>query len=327
MLTKNTNPPRSSLLAQVALTVLVAAAIGNALGRHVDAAALATFRTQNLIVDTSSTLNGSTTVTGTASFTGATTTIGNADTDALAIVATPTFDEQPVWTEGSISPSKQWEVYEEFAGCGGSTSVGDWVYFSSGTGATVSNTDGTANHPTQCRLLTGTTTTGRASASYTNDATGKGILFGGGPLALEVVLQPRTLCDSVTNVCTIRCGFIDSVVGESTDGAFFKFDPAASANWRIVTANNSTLTEQDSSPAVAVADTTWVKLGISVNAAATSVSYTINGAAAGSIATNIPTGAGRTTSLGCLILKSAGTTTREVWLDYLHARQTFTTPR
>lgn len=234
-----------------------------------------------------------------------------------------------VCADGPLTASEGWAETFELADC--NAIAKEWTSFSSGAGASAGDTSGLANHPTICRLTTGTTTTGRASVSYGADATLTSLLLGGGAFDVEMVLNPAvspaTLCDGATDVCTITCGLIDSVSAAQVDAVAFRFNPAASANWRVLTSSNSVATEQDSSPAVAVVADTWFRLKLSVNAAATSVSFTINGASAGTIATNIPSGVGRELSLGCVILKSAGANARAMHLDYFDVRQVFTSPR
>jgi hypothetical protein len=206
------------------------------------------------------------------------------------------------------------------------TPTGQFAAFFSGAGAANAQLPGETAHPGLMSCSTGTTATGRC-AYLAGGANFTPVQLGGGVWTVDMLVRPETLCDSVTEICTLRCGFIDSITAESVDGVFFKFNPAASANWRTVTASNSVLTEADSSPAVSVAANTYYHLGITVNAAATSATFTINGAAAGTVGTNIPTGASRSTAFGCMALKSAGTTARLFDIDYLYALNVLTSAR
>lgn len=157
-------------------------------------------------------------------------------------------------------------------------------------------------------LQAGTTTTGRAGFT----AGSASVRLGGGTLVLTFRFQMPVLLDG-TETGAIYIGFIDSGSAAPTDGAYLYWDNTQT-NFRYRTRNNSVETDTDSGLAPAAA--TWYILRIEVNAAATSVTFTINGANSQSNATNIPTGAGRETGIGASILKSAGTTNRQVYLDY-----------
>ena len=65
----------------------------------------------------------------------------------------------------------------------------------------------------------------------------------------------------------------------------------------------------------------------SVNAAASSVTFAINGTTAGTVTANIPSGGSRLAGYGQGIYKSAGTTPGTVKIDYTNFEQTFTTAR
>lgn len=204
--------------------------------------------------------------------------------------------------------------------------VGDGPFTAAfaGTGSAITAQAGETLHPGIWRFNTGTTTTGRASVLLGGTTTASSIIIGGtavGAWEAKALIRPQTLCDNATQVCTIACGFIDTTTAaDSTNGIYFKFDPAASANWRKVTVNGGTKTETDVSPAVAPSAGTWQTLGIQVNDGATSATFTINGAAAGTNSTNMPNG---DFGIGCMILKSAGTTSRQLDVDYISSRADF----
>jgi hypothetical protein len=102
-----------------------------------------------------------------------------------------------------------------------------------------------------------------------------------------------------------RVGFLDATAAKPTDGAYIEYDTSASANWRYCTANNSVRTETASGTAVTAG--AWHLLAIEVNAAGTSAEFFLNGASLGTITTNIPTGAARTTMFGFHVVRLAGT--------------------
>lgn len=189
-----------------------------------------------------------------------------------------------------------------------------------GTGATVSAGTATAAHPGTAQTSTGTTTTGRGAAS-----TGVAIiLLGGGSWIWEADINIAALDDG-TDTYTLRLGFLDILTADVVDGVYFEYDKSVSANWRICTANNSTRTKTNTSTAVAAA--TWIRLRFEINAAGTSAEFFIDGVSVGTIATNIPTAAGRETGMGWALQKTAGTNARTFDLDYWYVKNIFTTQR
>lgn len=156
--------------------------------------------------------------------------------------------------------------------------------------------------------LTGTTTTGRGGLTVAQAT----ILFGGGTLTLDWRFQLPILPDG-TESFALYLGFGDNMAAAPTDGAFLYLDQA-NANFRYRTRSNGSQTDVDS--ALAAVAATWYRVRITVNAAATSINFTINGANSQDIATNIPSGAGRETGIMANIFKSAGTTSRSLYLDY-----------
>ncbi|MGI0076818.1 MAG: hypothetical protein ACREAU_05365, partial [Nitrosopumilaceae archaeon] len=172
------------------------------------------------------------------------------------------------------------------------------------------------------QLATGTTTTGRVGMSLG----ALNLVFGYGQHIQEWRIQVPTLSTAAEEFLSY-VGFTDNyaIAGDVVDGIYFQYDRLTSANWRICTANNSTRTKTTTSTAVTAG--TWIKLGIVVNAAGTSVEFFINGVSVGTTTTNIPTAAGRDTGMGCKIEKTAGTTSRTFLVDYFKNHTFFTTAR
>lgn len=213
-----------------------------------------------------------------------------------------------------------------------STATGgaDIVATNSGTSAATNNqaTDAT-NRVGLVRSTTGTTATGRTSPSTSSTA----VRFGGGVWVYETEINIATLSTSLERYQLV-IGFFDvQTAANQTDGAYFLYDEggvstgsAASANWQTVTCSNSARTFNTTS--TAVANGSWVNLRIEINAAASSVTYYINGVAtATSHTANIPTGSGRETGFGWLLIKSVGTTARTVDFDYIYSNCDFTSSR
>lgn len=160
---------------------------------------------------------------------------------------------------------------------------------------------------------TGTTTTGHARIEHVR------------PIALnayavDVTIRARTpaLSDG-TNRYRVHNGLVTSgtaPTGDPVDGIFFRYsDNVNSGNWQCVCRKDSTETVINTSTA---ATTAYTVLRFTVNAAATSVTFYINGTSVGTTTTNIPNaGSGDAVVLCCGIGKSAGTTTRSNDIDFV----------
>jgi hypothetical protein len=222
---------------------------------------------------------------------------------------------------------KTWWNFEDFFANGPIASfVGIWHPGSNGTGSTCWDYSGTALRPGIWRLNTGTTTTGYAEIDLVNQAYRAPILFGGGIYTIETDIYIGNL-STVTETYVLRFGFGDVPDGSDfVDGAYFEYsDVGSTPNWYKCTASNSTRTKTNTT--IAAIAGAWKKLKIVVNADGTSVEYFINGTSAGVVTTNIPTGAGRGTAAAFSILKSAGTTSRTVDIDWAWIHIDLTTSR
>lgn len=177
-------------------------------------------------------------------------------------------------------------------------------------------------------VTTGTNTNGGFQYSGSLSA----IQFGGGQYRWDSRVRIPTNSDG-TNTFQFICGFYDTLASvNQVDGIYFLYDSqgvstgsAASGNWQIVTASNSSRTFTTTGTAIDNAN--LQKLRIDVNADATSVTFYINDVAVGTHTTNIPSGASRLTTSGVYLQKSAGTTARTADVDYLYLKAKFTTPR
>lgn len=139
------------------------------------------------------------------------------------------------------------------------------------------------------------------------------ILFGGREMYLTWRFMIPTLPTSTNSWFTL-IGFVDYYTDSVTDGAYLYYDYNYS-NFRYRTESNNSVTDVDSG--LAVAANTWYILQIHVNAAGTSVDFTIDGANAQTLTTNIPTGSGRTTGIGASVSRDSSTgVERDVYFDW-----------
>jgi hypothetical protein len=188
-----------------------------------------------------------------------------------------------------------------------------YTAYASGAGAVATHAGGSATRPGILYLGTGTTAAGYAYLKSGGNAFG--LLFGGGVYTFETELYLGILSTAIEEY-GIAIGFGDEhTLLNQTDGAYFKYDRAVTGvNWQAVTSNNSDRTTTDTGVAV---DTNYHKFKIVVNAAGTSVDFYIDGALVATIATNIPTGAGRSFGIVENIVKTVGLTSRVLYGDWL----------
>lgn len=293
--------------------------------------------------------NSSVTVNGSSVALGASTTI-TADPNITSLtLATPVAaDEIPIYDasatavrkvtvqslnegyQGDYMRTAGYSYFNEFIASLATASAGNDIQATnSGTGAGNTPTNSTErNRPGQLQFASGTTSTGRTAVN-----SGAGVVgFSGGKWIYETDINIAQLSTG-TERFQLLFGFFDTYTTvNQIDGAYLLYDEggvttgsAASANWQLVTSNNSTRTFTTSSTAIAIS--TWTKLRIEVNAAGTSIDYFVNGSNIGTITTNIPTASGRVMGFGNLLIKSIGTTSVTYTGDFIFAQELFTTPR
>lgn len=153
-------------------------------------------------------------------------------------------------------------------------------------------------------------------------------ILGGGVISMNWVMKILTLSNS-TNRYVLSFGFGDSMVyGGSipTNGVYFNYsDNVNSGNWQVVTANASTYTTTNTSIAATISG--FHNFGMNINAAASSVTFTIDGTSVGTISTNIPTSTGLTPFI--LLNLTAGTFAdgQPLAIDLFYLQQLLTTAR
>lgn len=202
-----------------------------------------------------------------------------------------------------------------------------WNGSTSGTGSartTASAFSATENTVGMIGCFTGTTTTGRAS-NYDGD---EGLWFANGwTWMLETRACADTLADA-TNDYVVYLGFCDNNANanEPNDGAYFKYQRSVTGTfWVCSTANNGART--NTTTAVAPASLIMQVFKIDVNEAGTSVEFRIDGTLVATHTTNIPSASARSTGIGQKIVKSAGTSSRTLYVDYIHLQGSRTTDR
>lgn len=229
------------------------------------------------------------------------------------------------YTQVAVSPSRRVLIcHEDFV-----YGLGNVSSRVSGTGASVTidsalNAADSAGRTGWAVASTGTTTTGRASAGHTAN-TPASIILGAGALTYETIVQVPSISDG-TETYTLRIGLNDAAGADGADAVMFRYTHSVNGGkFECVTRSNNVETADDSG--VALVANTPVKLGFVVNAAGTSVAFSVNGSVVQTHVANIPTGTARATAMSQEIAKSAGTTARTLLLDYTECYLDLTTPR
>lgn len=168
------------------------------------------------------------------------------------------------------------------------------------------------------------TTTSATTARGINRG-GNSVLPGQGLFVMEWRVRMPTISTALEKF-VVRIGFHDATSSTvPVDGVWFEVDEGVnSGQWQLKASSNSTATTTNSVSAPAA--NTWYKLRVDINAAGTSAEFFIDGSSVGTVASNIPTGTGRGTSPAVFIVKSVGTTSRTIDIDYALIYQKFTTP-
>lgn len=207
---------------------------------------------------------------------------------------------------------------EEFLGTSGFTDMTT----AAANGASTSAALGETNHPGIFQLSTGTTTqSGVAVVSGAANA----IMLGGGKLSFTSIVKFPVASNS-TETYKGMTGLSDVTSGDATDGVYFRYTSANSGFWQLVTRNNGAETSLNST--VPVGNNTWYRLYAEVNSTAGKVDFYIDGTNVGNITTNIPSTAGRNTGIEpAQILKTLGTNSTAMYVDYFNVYQEFTVQR
>lgn len=216
----------------------------------------------------------------------------------------------------NINPTNYAYYYDD---CFNSSS---WDQRTNGTGAAISQIPPDSSHPGTFKMSTGTTNSGAVNVNYTgNQATNTGnYIFGGGNFTYIAYINIVTLATAGEDY-DYYIGLGDGwIFGTPTSGIYFRYNRSTSANWLFVTNNSSSVTSTTSSTAVT---TGWHKMKIS--GTTSQVTFSVDGVTLGTTSTNLPTGA---ISLNMhLVIKSAGTTSRDFYQDYFSFIENLTSAR
>ncbi len=194
-----------------------------------------------------------------------------------------------------------------------------FITIGSGTGNGTGRTAGSPTTPGQTSWSTGTDTNGYCG--FLSDPTT--VTFGGGVWIFECDHAMSAISDG-TNRFVTEFGFIDAISGGSTNCVSFRQkDDINSGKWQLVARTNSVETVTNTSIAVGAPNGTHK---IVVAADGSSAEFFINDASVGTVTSNIPTST-YSTGIGGRIEKSAGTSNRSFFVDYVQIQYTPTVTR
>lgn len=219
---------------------------------------------------------------------------------------------------------------------GGSNLIGQlgWrtVFTGGGVGAA---SVGDANHPFGVLFNTGSSATGAVIMALSIASTAYASMFAGGGEIVNGWTFNLSNLSTVGEEYKFRVGLMTRVSDtdntEAAAGIYFLYDRLVNgANWQLVTGKGGVRTTVDSGVPVQAAAFTMLRS--ITNADGSQVTFQIATAGGvlttiGTISTNIPnTSANKFTPI-LQIVKTAGTTQRNVEVFYFRLRQSFTTPR
>jgi hypothetical protein len=225
---------------------------------------------------------------------------------------------------GNRSSPAMFYDWNDFIGGANSSSVTSTIYALSASGGGFSYSNGfIANTIGNARLTTNSGAT-NYSMLYTS-----GNVFNFSECHVELNLSFRlAVASDGTETYTDRFGLGDSTTGvDPVDGAFFRYTHSVNGGrWQCVTRQNDTETATDSGVSTGIGIATMTKARIVWDG--TDVKFYLGGTLVATNTTNIPSGTAR--SCGIIpgqIVKSAGTTSREMTLDYVEVIITPNTSR
>jgi len=216
-----------------------------------------------------------------------------------------------IWKNKPVepNPSKRSVIESELNATGNLTST------SSGTGASATyGSQGGTYFQSIATQTTGSQSTGR---NCLGSAGTSQVIFGSGAMRFTAIVQVSQL-STVGEAFTYDCGFIDNLSGASVDGAWFSYtNTVASGNWTANVYSNSVTAASPIDTGIAVSTSSWYRLEIVVNAAASEIKFYINNSLVATVASSIPSGSTRATGFGSNIRKSNGVNAVTVKTDYV----------
>lgn len=176
---------------------------------------------------------------------------------------------------------------------------------------------------------------GVMAATTTTSATGRGALVSGTANALMGNGVTRRLgwrsaishVSDGTETFTTYCGYFDQAgAGDCADGVYFRYTHSVNSG-KIQAVTKSNFVETAADTGITPTAGQFYRFEVRVNSAGNSATYYIDDSLVATITTNIPSGAGRQSGIVFKIEKSAGTTARLMYIDWVEHEKVRTTNR
>ena len=193
---------------------------------------------------------------------------------------------------------------------------------------TFNNVNPTGNTVGEVQMTTGTTTTGAAQVSTTGNSFAKQFNLAQGFVQADFFVQIPTLSTAAQEfIVTVGIGqqFSAGVTTEPGQAVYFQYNRTTSTNWIGASNDGAGTTTASGGGSVAVG-TGYTHLRLTVNAAASTCTFYVDGTNIGTTATHIPASS-TTLGLGAKIRKTAGSTSRSLNLDLWRLYINLTTSR
>lgn len=223
---------------------------------------------------------------------------------------------------------KGFYLFEDFLGDNTASNFNSfgWSNTFTATGYTITFNTSYPNRTNQqgvYRIASGVAASG--SGLFRLGTTTASLFFGQGEITFETFVNIETLSTATERFWNLFGFSNTSSLTVAPNQIFIAYDEggiysAASPNFKCITRNTAVTSTTTSVPVVA---SQWYKLKIIINAAATSVGFYIDGVLVATHTTNIPTSSTPYLALS----KTAGTTSRNIYIDYAVIQQIYTNPR
>lgn len=211
-----------------------------------------------------------------------------------------------------ISLSTNMLLQEDFFGVG---SAFEYSWVQNIGGSPVSGVQSVSGHPGIAQTVDPANNSGLILSNNAGSACV--LVLGAGAFTFRSAMVPS----STTSNKIIRIGLMDNPEAITPSGIYFQFNATTSANWRAVTNNAGTITDTSTGFA---ADLNWHAFLISINAAGTSITFTIDGAHSVTTTTNIPTAV---LSPFFNVNANGSAVAQVISVDYIECTMILTTPR
>lgn len=214
------------------------------------------------------------------------------------------------------------KMEDEFLRASGSNlpSLIEWTNRSSGSGASaIPSATNEADHSGIVVIRPGTTTSGWGAFSGPDNT--DQVEIADGDLTFEIIVKTPTALSDGTDDYTIRFGLNTSNAGLGSNAVVVRYNHSVnSGKWQFVHNRAGVATTIDSG--ITVATSTWYRLKFTLTGASQEFEGFVNGSSIGSATPANPIAAGNRQGTIFSIAKTAGTTDRPTYIDYVYFEQT-----